>query len=104
MGKRQGAMESVVADRTFWQGKKVLITGHTGFKGSWLCLWLHLLGAETTGFAMPPPTCPSLFELAHIDNLMTASIIGDVRSEEHTSELQSPLNLVCRLLLEKKKK
>lgn len=82
MGKRQGAMESVVADRTFWQGKKVLITGHTGFKGSWLCLWLHLLGAETTGFAMPPPTCPSLFELAHIDNLMTASIIGDVRDPE----------------------
>lgn len=68
-------------DRTFWQGKKVFITGHTGFKGSWLCLWLHSLGAEVTGYALQPPTQPSLFELCKIDRLVT-SIIGDVRDGE----------------------
>jgi CDP-glucose 4,6-dehydratase len=45
-----------------FQGKRVLVTGHTGFKGAWLALWLHHLGAEVTGFALPPPTRPSLFE------------------------------------------
>ncbi len=62
----------------FWQGKKVFITGHTGFKGSWLCLWLHSLGAEVTGYALPPPTQPSLYELGRIDGLVN-SVIGDVR-------------------------
>jgi CDP-glucose 4,6-dehydratase len=68
-------------DKTFWQGKKVFITGHTGFKGSWLCLWLHSLGAEVTGYALQPPTQPSLFELCRIDGVIT-SIIGDVRNED----------------------
>lgn len=61
-----------------YQGKKVFITGHTGFKGSWLCLWLHALGAEVTGYALGPPTDPSLFEIARIGELIT-SIHGDVR-------------------------
>ena len=47
-------------DESFWEGRKVFITGHTGFKGSWLCLWLHILGAEVTGYALDPPTDPSL--------------------------------------------
>ncbi len=68
-------------NQTFWQGKKVFITGHTGFKGSWLCLWLHLMGAEVTGFALQPPTQPSLFELCKVDELVT-SILGDVRDGE----------------------
>lgn len=67
-----------MTDIEFWQGKKVFITGHTGFKGSWLCLWLNLLGAEVTGYALQPPTQPSLFELCRIDQVVT-SIIGDVR-------------------------
>lgn len=50
----------------FWRGKRVLLTGHTGFKGSWLALWLHRLGAKVTGIALPPNTAPSLFELARI--------------------------------------
>lgn len=61
----------------FWQGRRVLVTGHTGFKGSWLSLWLQSLGAEVVGFALPPVTRPSLFELAGVDRGMT-SILGDV--------------------------
>jgi CDP-glucose 4,6-dehydratase len=62
----------------FWQGKRVFLTGHTGFKGSWLSLWLQGLGAELTGFALAPPTQPNLFEAAHIADGMR-SIIGDIR-------------------------
>ncbi len=62
----------------FWEAKRIFITGHTGFKGSWLCLWLHLLGAKVTGYALEPPTRPSLFKLCRIDRLVK-SIIADVR-------------------------
>jgi CDP-glucose 4,6-dehydratase len=66
-------------DKTFWKGKKVFVTGHTGFKGSWLSSWLKNLGARVMGYSLPPPTKPSLFELAHVDEGMT-SILGDVRN------------------------
>ncbi len=62
----------------FWQGKRVFLTGHSGFKGSWLCLWLHALGANVTGYALEPPTTPSLFELVRVGELVT-SITADVR-------------------------
>ncbi|MBP0634002.1 MULTISPECIES: CDP-glucose 4,6-dehydratase [unclassified Cupriavidus] len=62
----------------FWRGKRVFLTGHTGFKGSWLSLWLQSLGAELTGFALSPPTRPSLFDEAHVSGGMR-SIIGDIR-------------------------
>ena len=62
----------------FWRNKKVLVTGHTGFKGSWLCLWLHLLGCKVTGYALTPPTNPSLFELCTIDELVDSKI-ADIR-------------------------
>lgn len=68
-------------DHRFWSGKRVLITGHTGFKGSWLSLWLHSLGAKITGYALQPPTEPSLFSLCRIDRRIE-SIIGDVRDYE----------------------
>ena len=61
----------------FWQGKKVLITGHTGFKGSWLSLWLQQLGAQVTGLSLAPATSPNLFEVAHVADDMT-SIVGDI--------------------------
>ncbi|MFC4291150.1 CDP-glucose 4,6-dehydratase [Sphingorhabdus arenilitoris] len=61
-----------------WKGRNVLISGHTGFKGSWLTLWLHSLGANITGFSLPPPTKPSLFEEANIAELIN-HIEGDVR-------------------------
>jgi CDP-glucose 4,6-dehydratase len=74
--QRQGAVEALVTSS--WNGRRVLVTGHTGFKGSWLSLWLHALGAEVTGFALPPPTEPSLFEAARIGELID-HVEGDVR-------------------------
>lgn len=65
----------------FWQGKRVFLTGHTGFKGGWLSLWLQQLGAEVTGYALEAPTTPSLFEVASVARGMV-SIIGDVRDGE----------------------
>ena len=63
---------------TFWRNKKVFITGHTGFKGSWLSLWLQELGAYVTGYALQPPSNPSLFEFVQLAQDMK-SIIGDIR-------------------------
>lgn len=71
-------MEDVVTDRRFWKGKRVLLTGHTGFKGSWLSLWLQSHGADVTGYALSPSTNPSLFEIANVVQGMR-SVIGDVR-------------------------
>lgn len=65
-------------NRTFWKDKKVLVTGHTGFKGSWLCIWLQSMGANVVGYALAPPTQPCLFEIANVAEGMT-SVIGDVR-------------------------
>jgi len=62
----------------FWLGKRVLLTGHTGFKGSWLSLWLQSMGAQVAGYALAPPTNPSLFEIAEVGKGMT-SFIGDIR-------------------------
>ncbi|WP_296505649.1 CDP-glucose 4,6-dehydratase [Rhodoferax sp.] len=63
---------------SFWHGKRVLLTGHTGFKGSWLSLWLQSMGAQVVGYALAPPTNPSLFDVAKVSQGMT-SIIGDIR-------------------------
>lgn len=64
---------------SFWRGKRVFLTGHTGFKGSWLALWLQQLGAQVTGYALPPTTTPSLFELAGVAKYMH-SILEDIRN------------------------
>jgi CDP-glucose 4,6-dehydratase len=68
----------VKIDPDFWRGRRVLLTGHTGFKGAWLSLWLQSLGADLTGFSLGVPTRPSLYELAGVGDSM-ASIAGDVR-------------------------
>lgn len=65
-------------NQTFWQARRVFLTGHTGFKGSWLSLWLHALGADVTGYALDPPTEPSLFQQARVSAAIR-SIRGDIR-------------------------
>lgn len=67
---------------SFYENKKVLITGHTGFKGSWMCQLLIMAGAEVTGYALKPPTDPSLYEMCHLAEQMH-NVVGDVRDLEH---------------------
>lgn len=80
MEKRIGKCgnSKMIEDLKFYQGKKVLVTGHTGFKGSWLCKILKLLGAEIAGYSLKPSTMPSLFELANVENEVS-HYIGDIR-------------------------
>lgn len=72
-------------DVNFWRGKRVLITGHTGFKGSWLSLWLQSVGADVAGYALTPPTNPNLFEIANVGERMR-SVMGDVRDLDRLGE------------------
>ncbi|MGL4440389.1 MAG: CDP-glucose 4,6-dehydratase [Bosea sp. (in: a-proteobacteria)] len=65
-------------DPAFWRGRRVLVTGHTGFKGGWACLWLSAMGAEVSGFSRAPDQKPALFDLAGVDKLMSRSVIGDL--------------------------
>lgn len=78
MAERQGAVEALAMNAAFWQGKRVFLSGHTGFKGSWLSLWLQQMGAELTGYALQAPSDPSLFEVAGVAAGMR-SIVGDIR-------------------------
>ena len=75
-------METVAVNEAFWTGRKVFITGHTGFKGSWLSLYLKQLGAEVFGFSLKPQTEPSLFELINLSENIAQSTIGDIRDPE----------------------
>lgn len=79
-------------DEEFWKDKKVLVTGHTGFKGSWLTLWLQHLGSRVVGFSLAPPTSPAMFEVADVANGISSNI-GDVRRSEmleHVFEEHQP--------------
>lgn len=78
MGRREGTLEDVVKS---WQGRRVFLTGHTGFKGSWLALGLKRLGAEVRGYALDPYTEPNLFELASVGTALD-DVRGDVRDHE----------------------
>lgn len=73
-------------DLSFYKGKKVLITGHTGFKGSWLCRILINAGAEVTGYSLNPPTNPNLFSTADVEQHMN-SVIGDIRDLAHLKQV-----------------
>ncbi len=75
-------MEGMGLNKTFWSGKKVFITGHTGFKGSWLTSWLKLLGASITGYSLPPQTNPSLFQVANVAEGIT-SLNGNILDLEN---------------------
>lgn len=80
-------MEGMVnkVDRSFWKGMPVFVTGHTGFKGSWLSLWLTSLGAQVHGYSLKPPTEPNLFDLLDLSRDLT-STIGDIRDGETLTE------------------
>ncbi len=83
MGGGRGALEGLdVSD--FWHGKRVLVTGHTGFKGAWLSLWLTRLGADVSGFALPPDTMPSLFDQLGLADRMDHRV-GDIRDADSVS-------------------
>lgn len=78
MGQWKGTVEGMGMNVAFWRGRRVFLTGHTGFKGSWLSLWLQQLGASVTGYALPAPTRPSLFDVAGVGASMHSEH-GDIR-------------------------
>jgi len=78
-------------DRDFWHGKRVFLTGHTGFKGGWLSLWLSFLGSVVKGYALNPPTLPSLFNEAEVGKVIDSQI-GDVRDKEELYESMVEFN------------
>ena len=76
----------MVIHADFWSGKRVFVTGHTGFKGSWLCLWLQSMGAKVYGYALDPPTEPNLFTVANVATGMTRSECADIRDAAKLTE------------------
>ncbi len=72
-------MEGLAMNCSFWQGKRVFLTGHTGFKGGWLSLWLQAMGAEVHGFALKPPTTPSFFDVCDLKDDFVSSTLSDIR-------------------------
>ena len=78
-------------DISFFKGKKVFITGHTGFKGSWICQLLVMAGAEVTGYSLESPTKPALFNICNISKNIN-SIIGDIRDFEHLKKVFSEVS------------
>lgn len=69
-------------DQHFWRGRRVFITGHSGFKGGWLSIWLNQLGAVVHGFSLPPSTNPNLFELSRLVKLLDGATFGDIRNAD----------------------
>jgi len=80
-----------VVDQSFWKSRRVYLTGHTGFKGSWLSLWLESMGAEVKGYALAPATTPSLFEEANVADKIESEI-GDIRNLDQLQKSMSEFN------------
>lgn len=79
-------MEGVEVNPDFWRGKRVFLTGHTGFKGGWLSLWLQSMGAEVYGYALKPPTEINIFTVAEVSKDMVRSVIADIREADKLSQ------------------
>src|SRR5262245_642482 len=86
MGRRRGQMESMVIDSKFWGGRRVFLTGHTGFKGSWTVLLLRHLGAHVTGFALPASDPNDLFEVVDGKYSVERHTIADIREAKPIAE------------------
>ncbi|NTV14435.1 MAG: CDP-glucose 4,6-dehydratase [Desulfobulbaceae bacterium] len=80
-------MENLVVNQDFWRGKRVLLTGHTGFKGSWLSLWLQAMEAQVHGFALTPPTTPNMFTVANVASGMASSEVADIRDADRLRQV-----------------
>ena len=74
--------KSASINPSFWNGKRVFLTGHTGFKGGWLSLWLASMGAKVTGYALTPNTTPNFFDVAKVASDLEQSHIADIRDLE----------------------
>lgn len=99
MADRKGPLEGVGVNLSFWRDKRVFITGHTGFKGGWLSLWLQSLGAEVHGYALSPATEPNLFAVAEVGRGMASSEIADIRAagELHRAMQRAKPDIVFHL-------
>ena len=80
-----------MSDDGFWQGRRVLVTGHTGFMGGWLVTWLHALGAKVDGLALPPPTTPSFYGSVQLPELLRSEVIADIRDSRKVADALSGL-------------
>jgi len=87
VGVGQGALEDLVSESNAWRGRPVLLTGHTGFSGGWLALWLHRLGASVHGYALNPPTEPSFFEVCRVGPLLASDTRADLADRERLRSL-----------------
>jgi CDP-glucose 4,6-dehydratase len=96
VGRREPAVEAVGVDPAFWSGRRVLVTGHSGFKGSWLTLWLAEMGAEVSGFSAPLGRGRSLFELARVGEV-TAGVHGDIRDADSVTRAVADAEVVLHL-------
>lgn len=82
MGVRPGTLEGLAMNKDFWRCRRVFLTGHTGFKGGWLALWLSDWGADVHGYALDPPTVPSFYVVTGLEERLASSVIDDVRDAE----------------------
>ncbi len=85
-------MKKSQVDPKFWNGKRVFLTGHTGFKGGWLALWLASMGAKVSGYALAPNTFPNFYEVAGIEGVVEQSHIADIRNLDHLREVMALAN------------
>lgn len=85
----QGTLETLGMNSAFWHGKRVLVTGHTGFKGGWLALWLTEMGAEVCGCALEPPTEPSFFSLTYLGSRLSEHRIQDIRDSDGLTRIMT---------------